>query len=93
MNIEKEIRLRFPNIDCKSWTVDNYWLIVNNRKCKLQNEYQITFEINGIAKHIYIYQFRFGYWVRCSQLFMFLKNSEYYKIFQIIADYERRSNN
>lgn len=49
-----------------------------------------------MANRIYIYQFRFGYVVRYSrdpQLFMFLKNFEYYKIFQIIADHERRSNN
>ena len=86
----------FPNIDCKSWKVGNYWLIVNNRKCQLKNEYLISFEINGMANRIYIYQFRFGYVVRYSrdpQLFMFLKNFEYYKIFQIIADHERRSNN
>ena len=91
MNIEKEIRLRFPNIDCKNWKVGN-WLILNNRKCRLKNEFQIIFVTKGIAN--YIYQFRFGYWVRApwGALSIFFKNSERYKIFQIIADYERWSN-
>lgn len=95
MNIEKEIKLQFPNIDCENWKVGN-WLIFNNRKCRLKNEFQITFIIKGIANYIHIYQFRFGYFVGCSQgqqLSIFLKNSEYYKIFQIIADYERKSIN
>lgn len=95
MNIEKEIKLRFPNIDCENWKQVNV-LLFNHRMCKLKSHYRITFVIKGIANYIYIYQFRFGYVVRYTgdtQLFIFLKNSEYYKIFQIIADHERRSNN
>lgn len=95
MNLEQEIKLRFPNINIENWKIGN-WLLFNGRRCRLNSELNITFIINGIAQHIYIYQFRFGYFISGSlglQLSMFLKNSERYKIFQIIAAHERLSTN
>lgn len=95
MNLEQEIKLYFPNINCENWKTGN-WLLFNNRRCRLKNEFRIVFIINRIARYIYIYQLRFGYFVAeslGSQLSIFLKNSERYKIFQIIAAHERMSTN